>query len=96
MKTNFRILAGTLLLFGIITLATSSLHYNADGADEYGFPFNFYNKASGYNLETQQGGTAINFDFFALLGDVVFALVLSLLIFKITTNYILNATKHKH
>ncbi|RZL15555.1 MAG: hypothetical protein EOO96_30005 [Pedobacter sp.] len=96
MKNSLKILAGALVLFGIITWATCSLHYNADGADEYGFPLNFYTKVSGYNLETQQGGTAINFDFFALLGDVVFALVLSILIFKITTKYILNATKHNH
>ena len=95
MKTSFRILAGALALFGIITLATSSLHYNADGADQYGFPFNFYTKISGYNIETQQGGTTINFDFFALLGDLFLALVVSMLVYKITTKYISNTTKHK-
>ncbi|MNK22667.1 hypothetical protein D3C87_409480 [compost metagenome] len=96
MKTSFKILAGALVLFGIITFASSSLHYNADGADQYGFPFNFYTKVSGYNIETQQGGTAINFDFFALLVDVLLALVVSTLIYKITTKYISSTTKHKH
>jgi uncharacterized membrane protein YjgN (DUF898 family) len=57
MKIKYKIVIGTLLCFVIINLATSSLRYNADGADKYGFPFNFYTKVSGYNVASQQNDT---------------------------------------
>jgi len=86
-KRILQILSGTLLLFGIITLATSSLKYDADGADEYGFPFNFYTKVSGYNLNTQLDDTVTEFKAFALIGNIIFALVLSIIGFLVMQRF---------
>lgn len=83
MKSVYKILIGDALIFGIVTLATSSLHYDADGADNYGFPFSFYTKVSGYNVVTNEGDTSIQFRLFALLGDIVLAFLGSWLIFKL-------------
>ncbi|RZL34686.1 MAG: hypothetical protein EOO96_08990 [Pedobacter sp.] len=83
MRNNYKVLFGTILLFGIITLATSSLESNADGADKYGFPFNFYTKAVGYNIETKQGDISRDFDGLSLASDILFALILSWLLFWI-------------
>jgi len=74
MKSSYKVLIGGILLFGGITLLTSSLHYNADGADTYGFPLNFYKKVSGYDITTGQGGTSRDLNVLALIGDIVFAL----------------------
>lgn len=87
MKSTYKILIGGLLIFCTITLATSSLHYDADGADNYGFPFNFYNKVSGYNLATGEGSTTTDFNPGALFGDVVFAFLGSWLIFKLINKF---------
>ncbi|SOD20474.1 hypothetical protein [Pedobacter xixiisoli] len=91
MKSSYKILLGGLALFGIITLATSSLHYDADGADEYGFPFNFYTKVSGYSLITKQGNTSTDFSPLALIGDIALAFLTSWLILKLTNKF--NAKK---
>ena len=87
MKASYKILLGGILLFGIITLTTMSLDYNADGADQYGFPFNFYTKISGYNMETNKGGTSIRLSLLALLADVAFAFAASWLIIKLITKF---------
>lgn len=87
MKDSYKILIGGALIFGIVTLVTSSLHYNADGADTYGFPFNFYTKVSGYNLATSEGNTTTDFNPGALFGDVVFAFLGSWLIFKLINKF---------
>ena len=76
-------MTGGVLLFSIITLATSSLYYNADGADAYGFPFNFYRKVSGYNMVSGQQSTATDFKVLALIGDFTFAFLASWGIFKL-------------
>lgn len=86
-KRILQILSSTLLLFGIITLATSSLKYDADGVDEYGFPFNFYTKVSGYNLNTQLDDTVTEFKAFALIGNIIFALVLSIIGFLVMQRF---------
>ncbi|WP_231425851.1 MULTISPECIES: hypothetical protein [Pedobacter] len=83
MKIIFKILLGGFVLFIIINWATASLSYDADGADQYGFPLNFYTKVTGYHIETKQGSTSINFSLIALLADVVFAFAGSWLIFKL-------------
>ena len=83
MKSSYKILIGGILIFGILTLTTSSLHYDADGADIYGFPFSFYTKVSGYNVVTNEGDTSTQFRFLALLGDIAFAFLGSWLIFKL-------------
>jgi len=87
MKISYKLVFGTLLLFGIITLTTMSLDYNADGADQYGFPLNFYTKVSGYNMETNKGGTSIRFSLLALLIDIVIAFVSSWIIFKLIKKF---------
>lgn len=87
MKIGYKILLGGILLFFLITWATASLRYNADGADECGFPFNFYTKVSGYNVITNEGGTSTEFNFLALLGDVVFAFLVSWIIFKLIKKF---------
>jgi len=81
MKAIYKILSRGILLFIIINWATASLNYNADGADQYGFPLNFYTKVSGYDVITKEGRTSTNFNFFAFLADVTFALASSWLIF---------------
>nr|WP_315424384.1 hypothetical protein [uncultured Pedobacter sp.] len=91
MKNSYKILLGGILLFGIITWSTLSLSYDADGADQYGFPLKFYTKVSGYNLATQQGGTSTDFDFLALLADVAFAFAGSYIVFKLIKNFNRNA-----
>ena len=87
MRNSYKILLGGILLFGLITWATASLRYNADGADECGFPFNFYTKVSGYNVITNEGGTSTEFNFLALLGDVLFTLLASWIIFKLINKF---------
>lgn len=87
MRKSYKILLGGILLFGLITWATASLRYNADGADECGFPFNFYTKVSGYNVITNEGGTSTEFNFLALLGDVVLAFAVSWVILKLMNNF---------
>lgn len=77
MKNSAKILFGGVLLFGVITCATMNLDYDADGADQYGFPFNFYTKVSGYNEVTMEGGTSVEFDTLNFAYDLTFALLLS-------------------
>jgi len=77
MKNGIKILLGGVLLFGIITLATTSLDYDADGADRYGFPLNFYTKVTGYNEITMEGGTSIEFDTLNFICDLAVASLLS-------------------
>lgn len=73
----------TAILFGVITWLGSSLTYNADGADRYGFPFTFFSKVNGYDMITKTSSTVTNFNFFALTGDIVLILFLSWLIITI-------------
>jgi len=87
MRNSYKILLGGILLFGLITWATASLRYNADGADKCGFPFNFYTKVSGYNVITNEDGTSTKFNFLALLGDVALAFLGSWLIFKLINKF---------
>lgn len=77
MRNTFKILFGGILLFGIITCATMTLNYDADGADQYGFPFNFYAKVNGYDMGTNEGVTSIEFEALSLVYDLAFALLLS-------------------
>jgi len=88
MKTSYKIILGGILFFCIITFATASLRYNADGADEYGFPLNFYTKITGYSIETNQGGTSVRFSLPALLADITFAFAGSWLFFKLMRKFI--------
>ena len=67
-----------------------NLDYDADGADQYGFPLNFYNKVSGYNEVTKQSGTSTEFDILSFTGDLALALLLSWLI-----TLIYNKLRHK-
>ncbi|RZL43840.1 MAG: hypothetical protein EOP00_22265 [Pedobacter sp.] len=87
MRNSYKILLGGLLLFVIITWATASLQYNADGADEYGFPFNFYTKVSGYDIVTNEGATSTRFSFLGLLGDVTFAFAASWLFITVINKF---------
>jgi len=87
MRNSYKILLGGVVLFGLITWATASLRYNADGADEYGFPFNFYTKVSGYDIVTNEGGTSTSFSFLALVGDIAFAFIGSWLIYKVINKF---------
>ena len=77
MKNSYKILIGAFLLFGILQWATSSLEFNADGADKWGFPFNFYYKVSGINSITQQDDESTRFTVLSLAGDITFAFVCS-------------------
>ena len=87
MRKSYKTLLGGILLFGLITWTTASLHYDADDPDEYGFPFNFYRKVSGYNVVTKHGDSSIEFSALALLGDMAFAFTSSWLIFKLITRF---------
>lgn len=87
MKAIYKILLGGILLFIIINWATASLNYDADGADQYGFPLNFYTKVSGYDVITKEGGTSTEFNSFSLLADVTFALAGSWLIFTLINKF---------
>lgn len=95
MKNVFKIFLGAILLFAVINLATSSLQYNADGADNYGFPFNFYTKVSGYNMATKEGNTSTTFDVLALAGDILFAAGISWLLLNLF-NKMISTKKANH
>ena len=90
MRKSFRILLGGIFLFAIITCVTMNLDYDADGTDQYGFPFNFYTKVRGYDMVTNEGGTSIEFKTLSLVYDLALALLLSWLI-----TLIYNKLRHK-
>lgn len=69
-------------VFTVLTLSTASLHRQVDGSDSYGFPARFYTIYSEM-VYPAPASDMTRFIFLNLVIDIVFAFIITMLIFGI-------------
>ncbi|MGG9963634.1 hypothetical protein [Ferruginibacter sp. SUN106] len=86
MKKYFTILALTIIVFVVSTMAAATIETPFDGNDTYGFPVTFYQKFSGMCDPCPPNPSEINF--WNLCIDIVFCFLTALVIW-LPGNYVL-------